>query len=144
MAVTLSSAEKRAALDARLGSGTPTTWYAALVKTIPAVGATTLDEPVAAEYGGYTRVAFTNSATNLPAATGGGTKANGTDILFARSTGGASSPVSLGWVVLCDTASGAVANFYVAAIVGGAISIANNVTPRLSAGQLTFAIVDPA
>lgn len=143
MAVTLSSAEKRAALDARLGSGTPASWYAALTKTIPAVGATTLDEPSAAEYNSYARVAFTNNATNLPAATGGGTKATGTDIIWPRSTGGASSPVSLYYVVLCDTASGAVANFYVAAIVGGAISVANNVTPRASSGQITFSIVDP-
>ena len=53
-------------LDQNLGSGSPATWYAALLTTLPTDGAGT--SLVEANWTGYTRQSLTNNNTIFPAA----------------------------------------------------------------------------
>lgn len=76
MTVTLSDYQKNQMLDARYGSGTPATYYYALMTTLPAADGT---GGVEVSGGSYARAALTNNATNFPAASGGAkTGASGT------------------------------------------------------------------
>jgi len=54
-------------LNQDLGSGTPATWYVALLTTMPTDGAAT--GLVEASWTGYARVGVTNNGTNFPNAT---------------------------------------------------------------------------
>lgn len=54
-------------LDQDLGSGSPATWYAALLTTMPTDG--DADSLVEATWTGYARVSITNNTTNFPNAT---------------------------------------------------------------------------
>lgn len=56
----------KAALDLALGSGSPASWYAALLTTLPSDGDGT--GIVEAAWTGYARQPITNNVTNFPAA----------------------------------------------------------------------------
>ena len=57
----------KANLDQDLGSGTPATWYVALMITMPTDG--DASSAVEASWTGYARVPITNNGTNFPNAT---------------------------------------------------------------------------
>lgn len=67
----------------------PTPLYIALATATidDSTTGTTITEP---NYTGYARISVTNNATNFPVASGG-SKSNGTEIVFAECTGGSST-----------------------------------------------------
>lgn len=100
---------ERSIADGQFGSGSPTTWYAAISTTIPNGDGTSFTEPAG---GSYARVAITNNVTNFPAATtvGGRTvKRNATKWTWPDPTGNWG-----GWkaVGLFTTASGGLPQFW--------------------------------
>lgn len=90
--MTATAARERVIADSQFGAGAitgvaPATWYVGLSTTIPANDGSGFSEPVGAAYG---RVAFTNNATNWPAAStsdGVTRKLNGAKITFPNPTG---------------------------------------------------------
>ena len=117
----------------------PTTIFIALATATPsAAGGGSITEPTAAQYNGYARVSVGNTTTNWPAAAGG-LISNGTAITFPTSTGGASSPVTVTYVVAMDAASGGV--MWAFAPLPGGTQIANGQTPQLAIGNCTWTCV---
>jgi len=98
--------EELALLDARLGSGTPATWYLGVSSSAIAEDGTGETEPSG---GGYARVAVTNNATNFPAATtvsGVGTKASGVELAFPTASADWLSGANLTHWFLATASSG--------------------------------------
>lgn len=81
-------------LDSIWGSGTPTTFYIALLQTSPATDGT---GAVEANYTGYARFPVTNDATNFPAASGG-LKTNATSWDFGVAGSGPQDVVSFAFL----------------------------------------------
>jgi len=90
MAGSKSDFTENADLDARYGSGTPTSIFFALYTVAPtdAGGGTEVS------YTGYVRPSLTNNATNFPAAVAG-VKSNGVAITFAQCGSNAGTIVAM-------------------------------------------------
>lgn len=126
-------------LDRILGSGTPATWYLALLETAATDASTgaTLDEPESAEYSTYTRLAITNNVTNFPAATGG-QKKNGTILTFPTLAGGNTGFTAVGWA-LVDSGTIGAGNVLCYATHAG-VAIPAGVAPYYAVNALTFTL----
>lgn len=128
-------------LDQDCGSGTPATWYVALLTALPTDGdGTSLTE---ASWTGYTRQSFTNNVTNFPASTVVShiaTKTCQATINFGTVAGLGGSITVVG-VALYD-ASGA-GNFGRVAVFGTpsspvTYSLSNGSSLSIAAGNLVF------
>ena len=92
-------------LNLDLGSGTPATWYVALLTAMPTDGTGT--GLVEAAWTGYARIALTNNGTNFPAYT------NVTNIATVvcgggidwGTVGGLSGPITVVGLALCNSLS---------------------------------------
>jgi hypothetical protein len=131
----------KANLDQDLGSGTPATWYAALLTAQPTDGAGTGLAEVA--YTGYARQAVTNNGTNFPAA--GVTLNIATKTCQATITfpvvAGLTVSVDVTGIALFDASSGG--NFGRTAVFGSPTAPAtytlnNGAQITIAAGNLSF------
>lgn len=116
----------------------PGTWYLALCKATPTAASTgsTISEPLAADYGGYARVAIPNDTADWDQTTGG---INLKQIVFPTSTGGASSPVTLPAACLCDALTGG--NMWFFGAFSANLIIASGQAPLFNAGDIAFSLV---
>lgn len=128
-------------LDQDLGSGTPATWYVALLTTMPTDGdGTSLAE---AAWTGYARPAVTNNVTNFPAASVAShiaTKTCQATINFGTISG-LGGPITVVGIALFDAASAG--NMGRTAVFGTPSSpvtytLNNGSSLSLAAGNLSF------
>jgi hypothetical protein len=132
-------------LDLDLGSGTPATWYVALLTTMPTDGAATA--LVEAAWTGYARPAITNNGTNFPNATAVSNIATSVcQLLIAfGAVSGLGSPITVVGIALCSAASAAVSgsNMGRTAVFGTPTSpvsyvLNNGSSLSIAAGNLSF------
>jgi len=128
-------------LNEDLGSGTPATWYVALLTALPADGdGTSLTE---ATWTGYARIAITNNTTNFPNATIASHIANivcQAAIAFGT-IAGLSGPITVVGIALYDALT--VGNLGRVAVFGTpaspiTYSLSNGSSLTIAAGNLTF------
>lgn len=128
-------------LDQDLGSGSPATWFIALLTALPTDGdGTSLTE---ASWSGYARVSVTNNNTNFPAATVSthiATKSCQAAINFGT-VAGLGGAITVVGVALYDAST--VGNFGRVAVFGTPSSpitftLNNGSSLSIAAGNLTF------
>jgi hypothetical protein len=140
--VSASNDEELAILDARFGSGTPTTWYVGLstATTEPADDGTGVTEPSG---GGYARVEVANTVGNFPAATlvsdgaGGqiGDKTHANAVTFPTAT---ADWGTAHWGLMFPAATGGTYRYRVQ--LDTAKAVATGDTPSFAAGALHFRV----
>ena len=120
-------------LDHVLGNSAytaPSTVYIGLAVSVSDDGTIT-GEPSG---GGYARVAVANNATNFPAVSGG-SKTNGTEILFPEAT---ADWGTLSYVFIADAATGG--NVLLYTPLPSPKTVETGDTVRFTAGSLTFTL----
>lgn len=119
-------------LDSIWGSGTPTTWYVALLQVLPATDGS---GAVEATYSGYARFAVTNSSGEFPAASGGVKfNANGWDYGVAGS-----GPQDVVGFAFVDDPTAPIAAGNLTAVVdltGAPVTITNGADVHFAAGTV--------
>lgn len=122
-------------LDNYIGNAayaTPATFHFYASTTDPTDAGSSKTEPSG---NNYSRVAVTNNATNFPAASGG-TKSNGTAILYPEASGSWGSISHLGAI----SASSGGDHFFYGDITGGAVAVGASQVLRIPIGDLDFTL----
>lgn len=131
MASGIITASANSVLDSLLGSGTPATYYAALMTVAPDAAGAGGTEASGTD---YAREAVTNNATNFPAASARA-KSNGTAIDFGTAGGAWGTIVG---VALFDASSGGNMVFYGDLGTSQPVVLGNPVS--IAIGALTFTL----
>lgn len=130
----------RALLDVDFGSGTPATWYLAVLLGMPGNDGTGYTEPSG---GSYARLSITNNSTNFPAAaTVSGFTYKGNGVAFIHANPSADWGLVIGWG-LFTVSSGGVCQY--SNFLDTSITIKGGQTPvQYDVGQFLISTARPS